>query len=253
VTVLLLLHGYTGRKDDWAPVIEALPATFEPLAVDLFGHDPAAPVRAPIRFEDEVRRLADVVRTRARGAPAELCGYSLGGRVALVLAARYPELFRRVVLVGAAAGLESEEARRARELDDERWCRILEEQGIFAFCEKWEQQAIFDTQRALPAAVQAKQRERRLSHDAVSLAMAMRALGLAAMPNCWPELTKLPMPVELVVGELDAKFRATGERMRSLLPRSSWHVIAGAGHNVLLERPAELAAILGAQHKSDGA
>jgi 2-succinyl-6-hydroxy-2,4-cyclohexadiene-1-carboxylate synthase len=49
------------------------------------------------------------------------------------------------------------------------------------------------------------------------------------------------VPVLVLVGEHDAKFRALGTRLASLLPAASCEVIPGAGHCVHLERPAATA------------
>ena len=52
------------------------------------------------------------------------------------------------------------------------------------------------------------------------------------------------MPVELVVGERDEKFRAIAERMEAALPDARLHVVAGAGHAVQLEAPDAVADLL---------
>ena len=52
------------------------------------------------------------------------------------------------------------------------------------------------------------------------------------------------MPVLLVAGELDAKFAAIAERMAALIPDATSTIIAGAGHVVHLERPAEFLDVL---------
>ena len=61
------------------------------------------------------------------------------------------------------------------------------------------------------------------------------------MPPLWERLGELAMPVTLVVGERDAKFRAIAERMRAF--PSAWSS-PGAGHAVQLEAPAAVAAHL---------
>ena len=60
------------------------------------------------------------------------------------------------------------------------------------------------------------------------------------MPPLWDRLGELTMPVTLVVGERDAKFRAIAERMGAPVV-----VVPGAGHAVHLEAPAAVAAAIG--------
>ena len=47
------------------------------------------------------------------------------------------------------------------------------------------------------------------------------------MEPLWERLGELAMPVALVVGERDAKFRAIAERMAERIPDATLHVVAG--------------------------
>ena len=69
---------------------------------------------------------------------------------------------------------------------------------------------------------------------------AMRGLGTGEMPPLWARLGELTMPVTVVAGERDAKFRALGERMVALMPDARLVVMPG-GHGLPLESPGELA------------
>ena len=64
------------------------------------------------------------------------------------------------------------------------------------------------------------------------------------MPSLWDRLGELAMPVTLVVGERDGKFRATAERMHERLPDATVVVVPGAGHAVALENPGAVATAL---------
>ena len=77
----------------------------------------------------------------------------------------------------------------------------------------------------------------RRRNTASGLAAALRGLGTGVMPSLWDRLGELALPVDLVVGERDAKFRAVAERMAAALPDARLHVVAGAGHAVHLEAP----------------
>ena len=64
------------------------------------------------------------------------------------------------------------------------------------------------------------------------------------MPPLWGRLGELAIPVVLVAGERDAKFRAIAERMAAALPDARVEVVGGAGHAVQLERPEAVAALV---------
>ncbi len=235
----MLLHGFTGSAASWDGVAAGLDGPA--LAAYLPGHDPRVPATAP--FEAAVDALAAALRGAFPGPPV-LCGYSLGARVALGVLARHPGAARRAVLVGAHPGLADPAERAARAAEDAARARRLREDGLAAFLADWERHPLFATQAALPAAVRARQRALRAAHDAEGLAGALATLGLAAMPDYGPALPGIDVPVALVAGEHDPKFRALAGRMAGLLPRATLHVVPGAGHNVPLEDPAALAAIL---------
>ena len=82
---------------------------------------------------------------------------------------------------------------------------------------------------------------------AAGLAAALRGLGTGVMPSLWGRLGELAIPVELVVGERDEKFRAIAERMEAELTDARLHVVSGSGHAVHLEAPEAVAGLLAAR------
>jgi 2-succinyl-6-hydroxy-2,4-cyclohexadiene-1-carboxylate synthase len=231
----VLLHGFTGSPASFDGVVEALPVTMPVLRPTLLGHGAAGGDAGS--FEAEVDRLAAQVGESGFRRPV-LCGYSLGGRVALGLLARHPSLFARAVIVGAHAGLATEAERAARIESDERWATLLEQEGFAAFVDAWERQPLFATQAELPEAVTRRQRAMRLAHDSSGLARALRVLGSGRMPDLRAGLRKVTVPVALVVGEADAKFRALARSLADeVLEGAEVRLVPGSGHNVVLEAP----------------
>ena len=209
------------------------------------GRDPDLAAEAAPDFQTALDRLAAELRAAHLG-PLHLCGYSLGARVALGLLVRHPELFSRATLIAVHPGLTDAEERRERAAADERWAELLESQGLAEFLKKWAQQPLFNTQAALPAAVLAAQDAVRRRHSEKGLALALRVLGLAQMPDYTAALPTLHLPVRLVVGAHDAKFLALAERAAALLPQAAVLPVPGVGHNVLLEAPDAVCAALAA-------
>jgi 2-succinyl-6-hydroxy-2,4-cyclohexadiene-1-carboxylate synthase len=230
----LCLHGFTGAPDSFAGV--RLPAGS--VAPVLGGH---LGTGVHGSFEDEVERLA------ALGAEAGcqgLLGYSLGGRLALGILAHYPERFEHALVVSAQAGLVSEDARRARREGDARWVSLLRERGLAAFVGAWQALPLWASQADLPEPVRRALGEQRLRHSAEGLAQSLVHHGLAEMPNLRPQLALLRTRVDLLVGERDPKFVMFAEELSTLIPHSRLSVAPGAGHNLLLERPALCASLL---------
>jgi pimeloyl-ACP methyl ester carboxylesterase len=94
--------------------------------------------------------------------------------------------------------------------------------------------------------VEAAGREERLANTAEGLAEALRRLGTGAQEPLWDRLAGLRPPVLLVAGERDPKFTDLARRMAEAIgPSARVAVVPGAGHAVHLERPAELATLIG--------
>lgn len=234
---MVLLHGFTQTGRSWEPTIAALGERYRALAPDIRGHGAAAGAR-PV---DVPSVHADVLAL----APERfaLAGYSMGGRIALSLALSPAGRGRisRLVLVGASPGIADPEERRARRAADDALADRIEGQGIEAFASHWSSLPLFADQ---PAPVAAAAHAMRLAQSPAGLAAALRGLGTGAMAPLWERLPELEIPVRLVAGERDAKFRAIAERMAEALPAADLHVVPGAGHAVQLEAPRALAEIL---------
>jgi 2-succinyl-6-hydroxy-2,4-cyclohexadiene-1-carboxylate synthase len=243
MTTLFLLHGFAGAPASFQPLLEALGVQVKIVSVTLSGHGGDASLGTVTSFEDEVERLERRL-FREADEPAHLIGYSMGARLGLGLAAAQRPRLASATLIGAHPGLASERARRERVQADEHWCSLLENEPLEAFVDAWESQPLFATQRELDPELLAKQRRIRLSHHPLGLAGAMRALGLGNMPCLLEALSEVRVPVQLVVGERDARRLPAAREMCDALERSRLVVAPGAGHNVVLERPAWLANVM---------
>jgi 2-succinyl-6-hydroxy-2,4-cyclohexadiene-1-carboxylate synthase len=232
---IVLLHGFTQTRQSWRRTIAALGGRYRALAPDLPGHGMAAE-RRPASFA----ACAAYVRALADG-PCVLAGYSMGGRIALYTALTFPGLVQRLVLVGASPGLADAAEREARRRADLALADRIEAIGVAAFAQEWGAQELFAGQEARVAAAAHADRLRNTPHG---LAAALRGLGTGVMPPLWDRLGELAMPVTLVVGERDAKFRAIADRMAPSIPDCRLEIVAGAGHAAQLEQPDIVAAAI---------
>jgi 2-succinyl-6-hydroxy-2,4-cyclohexadiene-1-carboxylate synthase len=232
---LVLLHGFTNTGASWRPVIGVLGQRYRPLAPDIRGHGAAADVQ-PVTLDAVVADVAAL----SQGAFV-LAGYSMGGRIALHVALAMPERVRRLVLIGASPGLADPAQRASRRAADERLAAEIERSDLVEFARRWAQTPVL-AGMSPPAAAAAH--EDRLRNTPEGLARALRGLGTGALPSLWERLGELAMPVTLVAGERDAKFRAIAAEMAALLPQAQVEVVAGAGHAVHLEAPVAVAALL---------
>ena len=232
---LVLLHGFTQTGRSWQPVLHALAARYRAIAPDLPGHGGFAE-RRPASFaacDAYVRVLAD--------QPITLAGYSMGGRIALHAALSLGPRVRRLVLIGASPGIADAAERAARAAEDAALADRIEAIGLEAFVREWGAQPLFD---GMPRGIAEIAHADRMRNTAAGLAAALRGLGTGVMPPLWDRLGELTVPVELVVGERDEKFRAIAERMTAALVAGRLHVVPGTGHAVHLEAPEAVAEVI---------
>lgn len=98
---LLLLHGYLSNKESFNYQFEYLSKSRRVVAIDLpgFGFTPEPPFAYAL--DDYVQFVIDVI-DRMCGGKTDIIAHSFGGRIAIKLAAKYPEKVDKVLLVGAA-------------------------------------------------------------------------------------------------------------------------------------------------------
>src|SRR5262249_62173637 len=102
------------------------------------GLGEAAPARRPITFDACTGHV--LARSPERFT---LCGYSLGGRVALHVALAAPERVRRLLLLSTSAGIEDGLERGRRRASDRRLVAELERLPLEQFIARWNRQPLF--------------------------------------------------------------------------------------------------------------
>jgi 2-succinyl-6-hydroxy-2,4-cyclohexadiene-1-carboxylate synthase len=233
---LVLLHGFSGTRRAWDGLVARLDGErYRPLALDLPGHGQSRASDGPITFDTCVSAVLAASPERFA-----LCGYSLGGRVALHVALAAPQRISRLVLVSCSPGIEDDAERAQRRAADRRLAEQLEAIPFEQFIEKWRTQPLFAED---PPEVGERAREDQRRNDPIALAKVMRGLGTGEMASLWGRLAELQMPTTFIAGERDLKFRAIGERVVASIANAQLIVIPG-GHGLPLESAGELAAAL---------
>jgi 2-succinyl-6-hydroxy-2,4-cyclohexadiene-1-carboxylate synthase len=222
---VLFLPGFMQRGDAWAPVAQRLGERYPSELLDHRRHD----------YEGRLAEIAE------RGEDAVLCGYSLGGRLALHAALREPRRYRGLVTVGAGAGLDDPGGRAARRAADERLAAWMETAAIEEVVAAWERQPVFADQS--DALIDA-QRPGRLSHDPSELAALLRSAGQGALDPVWDALPRLTAPVLAIAGARDERYGEASRRLAAAVPNGRARIVEDAGHSPQLQRPEAVAELL---------
>ena len=218
---VVLLHGTRLSRTTWAPQVARLSADHRIVAPDLPGHG----VRAEVPFTLDAAALSiERVIDEAGNGRAVLGGLSLGGYVAMTVAARSPERVAGLVLMGCSrepVGV---------------WSLPYRALGLLI-------------ERTPPRALDAAMRRfyRRRYEPAISepiieggfwSAGGVAALAALRGQRFIPRLAAYPGPALIVNGSLDILFRL-GERAFLDAARHGYRrVVPGAAHLVNLDRPA---------------
>jgi pimeloyl-ACP methyl ester carboxylesterase len=244
---LLLLHGFTDTWRTWEPVLPALEARFEVLALTLAGHA-GGPQLAD--GGDPEREIVDAVEaaldTAGWEAPA-IAGNSLGGYVALHLAARGRA--RSVVALAPAGGWAPGDPAIARTLGYFRMMgRLVQDAAPRA-----EHIAATPEGRARSTAAFAST-AKYLSPDLVAT-MIRGAAACDVTPLVehagrvgWNiDAAAAHCPVRLVWGSDDRLLTLPDAAARyrdEWFPQAEWIEIEGAGHCPQLDHPLETAELI---------
>jgi len=100
---LVLVHGFTGSKENWLPVVPKLAERFRVLVPDLpgWGESERMP-DADHGYAAQAERLSRFIAQLAPKGQVVLVGHSMGGGITALLAARHPGQVKQLVLMDAS-------------------------------------------------------------------------------------------------------------------------------------------------------
>jgi pimeloyl-ACP methyl ester carboxylesterase len=234
---LVLIHGLATTRQIWGLVTPALGRTHRVVTLDVPGFGESAPAGAGFELESVALRIARGLAARGVRAPFDLVGHSLGGAIAIALAASRPRSVRRLILV-APAGLAHvprpaslvlavaadpllAARRRLGSLTDLRWGRRL----------------LLGLAAADGATISPTQA--RLMIDASAGARrTATALAAVAGGDLGPLLAGTAVPVGAIWGVKDRTIPARNVAfVRAARPDARVAMLAAAGHVPMIERP----------------
>ena len=230
-TPLVLLHAFPLDAGLWSGVLPELSADRTVVTPEFPGLGGAAVRRGPT-----VDGFADDVAERIAALPggrAAVGGLSLGGYVALALAARHPERVAALVLSNTRAEPDTEEAAAGRHAS----AAQVRNGGLAQFLDGFVPRMVATGDLAALHATRAIAD----AQDPEAVAGALEAL--AGRADRRPDLPAMAMPALVIAGSEDGLTPpALSEAMVAALPDARLHLVAGAGHLTALERPEEWAA-----------
>ena len=234
----VLLHGFTQNAHCWGEFGAELATVGPTLAFDLPGHGGSSGHH--VDLVQSAALLAHSLEELELDRPACVIGYSLGGRTALHLALARPDLVGQLVVIGATGGIDDRDERQSRQTSDNALADRIVEIGVARFVDEWLAQPLFASLRPDQTL-----REERLENTAEGLSSSLRNCGTGTQTPLWDKLHTLEMPVLVLAGANDSKFRELGERLSGAIGSNASSVsIPNAGHSAHLEEPHEVVHVI---------
>jgi pimeloyl-ACP methyl ester carboxylesterase len=217
---IVFVHGTRLSRSMWRPQMEALRDAYRVIALDLPGHGALAD--RPFTVAAASDHVARVIE-EAAGGRAVVVGLSLGGYVAMDLAARRPELVRGLVLSGATA---EPVGRLAAPFLALAWVMERFDGPALEAVNAWFFRARFAPAIAEPIVAG--------GFWSAGGAQALRAI---VGERFAPRLAAYPGPTLIVNGDLDPLFRLTVKRFAGPARDRRRVRLRGATHLANLDRP----------------
>jgi 2-succinyl-6-hydroxy-2,4-cyclohexadiene-1-carboxylate synthase len=239
---IVCLHGFLGRATDWMVFAEAWLSEnpgWRICLVELPGHDG----RPPCGVEELALRLVELLDEEGMASCA-LAGYSMGGRLALHAALRFPERFPFFVGVSTTAGLEDRKGRREADLRLAAQLRSSDAGDYRNFLREWWNLPVFDSPQKSPEALD-RFLASRADHDPALLAECLELWSPGVLEPQWDRLPVYPGCAILAAGASDLKYVELSRRMASAFRIAEVAILSNCGHRLLEEDSCGLARELG--------
>ncbi|MFM8364821.1 MAG: alpha/beta fold hydrolase [Verrucomicrobiota bacterium] len=235
---MVCLHGFLGRAGDWSAFAREWLLQYPDwriLAVELPGHDE----RPACDLEEFIKRLVALLDSETIRS-CVLAGYSMGGRLALHAALRFPERFPFFLGVSTSAGLEDRETRREADRRVAARLRSCDQGGFREFLSDWWNLPVFDSPKKSPEALE-RFLASRANHDPVLLADCLELWSPGVLESLWDQLPEYPGRAFLAAGACDLKYVELAKRMAAAFQNAEVAVLPNCGHRLLDEDPRGLA------------
>ena len=211
---VVLVHGLMGYLEQWHELgyVDSLKKDFTVILVDLRGHGDSDKPHESEAYKREllatdIIAVMDVLNIRE----TDFLGYSLGGRMAFILAKYAPERFRSFIIGGA-----NPDPRPRTRI---RWLLQLFKKGMGTYVE------LFEKERGIKMTPQAKTKI--LSNDTEALTAFVSANEWRA--NLEDALPNMTMPCLFFIGEADPSY-AGAKKCANLLPNAEFVSFPGLRH-----------------------
>lgn len=229
------IHGFTGSHSSWTEIIELLGKHSYSLDIPGHGKSIFKNLNEPYTTSDWTNEFYILLNTLGINK-INLCAYSMGGRLALAFASKYPEKINSLTLESTNIGLYNEDERNERYNNDNDNANLITE-DLESFIDGWSRNDLFSNQEKRNKKGWEKQKKIRNNHNNKQLAKSLKAFSLANMPCYEKEFQEFTFPISIINGSEDDKYIKIGKDMTIMNKNALQYIIKDTMHNTHLEAP----------------
>ncbi len=222
--MIWLLHGNLGDIHDWEPVITGLESQGHKCrTINLWKHLECCP--------KSLHEMGKILCSEigAQDKHPIICGYSLGGRLAMQALLAYPPLWKAAIFISSNPGLSNEQERAKRREIDTQWAVKCLNLPWSDFLQEWDSQEVLQSPT--------KRDRNTLKSWKKAIARGFMEWSVGKQEDLREPLAQIPCPQLWITGQNDLKFT---QYMDSLL-KGDTIALNNVGHRIIIDDPNECA------------
>lgn len=231
---ILMVHGFTNHGLVWAgQIADLLYAGYQVILVDLAGHGLSEPAAQKLTIPEMARDMIALL-DHLKIERAAVCGLSLGGMIAQIMAADFTSRVGPIVVANSCADCTAPET--VKEIDS--WVGLFEQpDGPVKRLQAVWPRMLNEAFRSSPSGVAFLASWMRIVAKIPGSSCANIARGLQEF-NSTDRLKNIGTPCLVISSEFDKLFPpAMCKRVSDMIPNSRFSVIEGGSHLSSLDSP----------------
>ncbi len=237
---LVFLHYYGGSIRAWDAVLDQLAPEFHCLAIDLPGFGDSAALSDHQTVDDVADAVSGAIVAQVGNRPFVLVGHSMGGKIALAIAAG-------TAVVGQPASLEglillAPSPPGPEPISDTDRQTLLDQPSLPPDEHRKAAEKTADNITQLP--ISGAVREQIINDNLRSSPQAWTAwLTTGSLSDITDRMSRISVPITILAGDQDRalSYAVQPSMVQPYLPQARLHTVPGAGHLLPLEAPGAVA------------
>ncbi|NWT95045.1 ABHD6 lipase, partial [Urocynchramus pylzowi] len=247
---ILMLHGFSAHKDMWLSIVKFLPKNLHLVCVDMPGHE--GTTRSDLddySISGQAKRIHQFVECiKLNRKPFHLVGTSMGGNVAGVYAAQYPEDICSLTLIcpaGLPSTTDSKFIKQLRELQESRRIDRIplipstpeEMADMLKLCSY--------VRFKVPQQILQGLVDVRIPHNEFYRKLFLEIVDEKSRHSLHENMSKIKAPTQVIWGKQDQVLDVSGASvLASAIPDCHVYILENCGHSVVVERPRKTANLI---------